>query len=135
MKNKGGFTLIELMITVVVIAILAVIAVYMYFDNIRTSRRSDAINTIASISMAEERYRTTNSQYGTLAQVWNGVTTSPGGYYTLSISNLGATTYTITATAIGNQANDTESGVSCSSMVMAVSSGTVSNTPTTCWPQ
>lgn len=135
LKHTSGFTLIEIMVTLAIVAIVAVLSVSLYSSQIRTSRRADGLDTINSISLAEEKYRTNNVSYGSLAQVWGGVTSTTGGYYTLSITNTSATGYTITATAVGNQANDTQDGVSCTPLVLTVSSGTVTKTPTACWPQ
>ena len=133
--RANGFTLIEMTITVGIVAILAVIASEIYLSQVTKGRRADGMDTISSISLAEERYRSANATYGTLAQVWNGVTASPGGYYTVAISNTSATAYTITATGTGTQATDTENGTDCSSLVFAVSNGTVTQTPAVCWPQ
>lgn len=134
LKNLKGFTLIELVIVLLIVGILIGIATPSYLTYMREGRRIDAVNSLLSISLAEERYRSNNSTYGTLAQVWAGVTTSTQGYYTLSISNTSATAYTITATAVGNQANDSNGGTSCTPMVLTVSSGTITKTPTVCWP-
>ena len=129
-----GFTLIELMITIIVVGILGVIAVASYSSYGLKSRRSDGINAILAVSLAEERYRSNNTQYGTLAQVYGGVSASPQGYYTISISSNTATSYTITATAQGTQASDAEGSTSCASLVYTASSGTVTKTPAACWP-
>jgi type IV pilus assembly protein PilE len=129
-----GVTVLELLVTVLIISILAIIAVVMYSSQVRQSRRIDAINTLFAIALAEESYRTTNTTYGTLAQVWNGVSTSTGGHYTLAISTISATTYTLTATAIGNQANDVDGSTSCSTLTFTLSSGTITKTPAVCWP-
>jgi type IV pilus assembly protein PilE len=137
MTNKKvyhGFTLVELMVTCTIIAILILIGMILYTPQVRHGRRSDAVNTLLSISLAEERYRSNNASYGTIAQVWGGVTTTPGGYYTLTITNLSATAYTITATAVGDQASDEQSGTACTPMVLTTSAGTVSRTPAICWP-
>ena len=129
-----GFTLVELLITLLIISIATVVAIWTFSDQVKRGRRVDGINALLSISLAEERYRSNNSTYGTLNQVWGGVTTSAEGYYTLAISNVSATSYTITATGIGNQATDAASGTSCSPLVLAVSNGTVTKTPAVCWP-
>lgn len=134
MKKFFGFTLIEISIALIIVAVLTAIATVTYVSQVRKSRRVDAINTITSISLAEERYRSTNTLYGTLAQVWDGVSASAEGFYTLSITNVTGTTYTITATATGNQANDIEGSTACSSLALAMSSGTVTKTPAACWP-
>jgi type IV pilus assembly protein PilE len=133
-QTTHGMTLIELLITVVIIAILAIIAITLYTSQIRNSRRTDGINSLFAISLAEERYRTTNTTYGTLAQVWAGVTASTGGYYTLAITVNTATEYTITATAVGNQASDAESGTSCATLTLDSNGGTITKSPTICWP-
>ena len=128
-----GFSLIELMIALAVVAILAVIATFVYPTYVYKSKRLDAINTLMAISLAEQRYRSSNTQYGSLAQVWNGVTTSDQGYYTLSIGSISANSYTVTATAIGGQSNDRANGVSCASMSLAVVSSTITRSPAACW--
>ncbi|MHB1948160.1 MAG: type IV pilin protein [Gammaproteobacteria bacterium] len=133
-QYRTGFTLTELVVCVAIAAILTIIAVSAYIPYIRNSRRADAVNSLLSISLAEERYRSNNATYGTLAQVWGGITTSAGGYYTLAISNVAATTYTITATAIGDQANDSAGATACTPMVFSMSSGTITKTPAACWP-
>ena len=134
-KTIAGFTLTEVMIAVLIVSILAIIAVNVYSSYVRAGRRADGMNTITSIALAQEKYRTSNLQYGSLAQVWGGVTSSAGGYYTLAISGTSATGYTITATAQGNQANDQENGVSCTTLTLVVSNATVTKTPAGCWPQ
>ena len=134
MKTRCGFSLVELLVALIIVGIITTIAVVLYLGQARNGRRVDAINAIYSISLAEENYRSSNTQYGTLAQVWNSVSASTAGYYTLAISNIAATSYTITATAVGDQANDVESAVACSTLTFAMSSGTITKTPTACWP-
>ena len=127
--------MIEMMITVLIIAVLAITAIYLFADKIKRGRRIDAINALLSISLAEERYRSNNTTYGTIAQVWGGVTTSQEGFYTLAISNVSATTYTITATGTGTQTTDAEDATSCATMTLSESSGTITKSPAACWPQ
>jgi type IV pilus assembly protein PilE len=137
MKKKTdfrGFTLIELVIALVIISILTITGMMLYSYYVRKGRRVDAINSLVSISLAEERYRSTNTTYGTLAQVWGGVATSSEGYYTLAISNVTATSYTITATATGDQASDMSGSTSCTPLTLQMSNGTITKTPSACWP-
>jgi type IV pilus assembly protein PilE len=134
MKKYNGFTLIEIMMVTALVAILAVTSIQLFTWQARKARRADGINTLMAMSLAQERYRTNNTTYGTLAQTWGGVSTSTGGYYTLTVTNVSATGYTLNATAIGDQANDRVNGTTCSPLVLAVSNGTVTQTPTVCWP-
>lgn len=133
-KKLKAFTLIEILSAITIMAILSIIAINVFSQQGRKGRRIDAINSLLSISLAEERYRSNNTTYGTLAQVWNGVTTSTEGYYTLSISGVSATGYTITATATGNQTNDSENGTSCTPLTLTLSNGAITKLPNVCWP-
>ena len=132
--RKTGYTLIEMLIAIGILSILVLVATSLYTGYIRKGRRIDAVNTLLSISLAEERYRSNNAQYGTLTQVWSGVATSAEGYYNISISNVSASGYTVTATGQGGQASDAENGTSCTTLTLTVSSGTITKTPAVCWP-
>ncbi len=116
-KQRLGFTLIELMIVVAIVGILAAIAYPSYQDSVRKGNRAEAITALHAISLAQEKWRANNTTYGTLANVWGGVTTTEGGYYTLAIppADITATGYRATATAVAGkgQENDKAGGVSC----------------------
>ena len=133
LKNIG-FTLIELLMVMVILGIIAIVAVSSYASFGSKGKRSDGVNAILAVSLAEEQYRANNNTYGTLAQVYNGVSASPQGYYTLSVSSISATGYTITATAQGTQANDTEGSTACASLQFVMNNGTITKTPAVCWP-
>lgn len=62
-KDPRGFTLIELMIVVAVIAILAAIAYPSYQDSIRKSRRADAKAVLLQAAQWMERFYTENHRY------------------------------------------------------------------------
>ena len=108
-QRKTGFTLIELMITVAVVGILAAIAYPSYMDSVRKSRRSDAINDLSAIALAQEKWRVNNTTYGTLTDVWGGVLFTSGGYYGLTVANA-ATTFSVTATAVTTKSQNGDTG-------------------------
>jgi len=62
-KNTLGFTLIELMITLVVIAILAAVAYPSYINHVRKARRADAKAALTEIAQKEEVYYAENTRY------------------------------------------------------------------------
>ncbi|KTD02209.1 type IV pilin protein [Fluoribacter gormanii] len=134
-KKKEGFSLIELVIALAIIAILVLISMPSYFNYVMRSRRTEGINALNSIQLEEEKYRGQNTTYGTLADVWGGVTSTENGYYSLSATNNTATGYTLTATAQGSQANDTQNGVSCSTLTLTVNGLNTTRTPQACWSQ
>ncbi len=117
MKSIRGFTLIELMIVIVIVAILTAIAVPGYQNQITKSRRADAQGTLQSFAQAMERFYTQN---GTYIGAAGGTATSGAPvifstkspvdgtqtYYQLTISSMSATAYTLQATPTGPQAGD-----------------------------
>ncbi|THD11965.1 type IV pilin protein [Metallibacterium scheffleri] len=108
MKRSVGFTLIELMIVVAIIAILSAIAYPAYNKYVLRSRRSDAYAALNQDQATMERCYAQYFSYAPTTATCPAVqTTSPEGYYSVVASNVTATTYTLTATAIGPQAQDT----------------------------
>lgn len=62
-RRSLGFTLIELMITVAVVAILAAVAVPTYQDQVRKSRRAQAKADLVEYSQMAERFHTVQNTY------------------------------------------------------------------------
>ncbi len=108
MNRARGFTLIELMIVVAIIAILSAIAYPAYNKYVLRSRRSDAYAALNQDQAIMERCYAQYFSYapttGTCPAI---VATSPEQYYSVVASNVTATTYTLTATANGPQSQDT----------------------------
>lgn len=105
----AGFTLIELMIVVAVVAILASIAVPSYQEQIRKSRRAQAKSDMVEYAQMAERYFTVNNTYVGFALPTTQSPREAGATarYLLALNPApGATTFTITATAQGPQGND-----------------------------
>ena len=103
-----GFTLIELMITVAVVAILAGVAYPSYRDMISKGRRADGKSAMLDVAQRMERYYTERSTYVGASLGAGGIyaATSAQGYYTLAISAQSASAFSLTATPTGAQASD-----------------------------
>lgn len=108
MTQERGFSLIELMVVVGIIAILASIALPAYNNYTFRARRVDGQRELQNLATAQERFYSTYNRYsGTLSDLGFASSTSQEGYYTLAVA-LGANnlTYTATATATGAQSTD-----------------------------
>ena len=77
LRNKKGFTLIELMIVVAIIGILAAIAIPNFLKFQAKSKQSEAKTNLKAVYTAETSYFGENNSYGTFPQVnWEPVGTS-----------------------------------------------------------
>ncbi len=97
--TSGGYSLIELMIVVGLVAILATVAYPSFQEQIRRSSRTEGKQSLLDAAALEERYYSDNNVYAALATVGINATTE-NGKYTLSITGLGGTnqSYTLVAT-------------------------------------
>lgn len=131
LRSSSGFTLIEILITLAVIAILAAIAYPSFIAQIRKSRRTDATTALARIQMAQEKFRSNNTSYGILADL--GVpAASTDGYYTLAVSGNSATGYTATATPVAGKSQAADSV--CPTITVTVAAGNATYGPVAgCW--
>ena len=77
MRFKQGFTLIEVMITVAIIAILAAIAVPNYTDYVTRSKFTEAHGMLADLRVKMEQYYMDNRRYSTTTG--GGTCGIPGG--------------------------------------------------------
>jgi type IV pilus assembly protein PilE len=137
-QRTPGFTLIELMITVAVIAILAAIAVPSYFKYTLRSNRSAAESVMQEIASAQERYMVDARQFaGNLSALGYSVPNTVSPNYTVvtvatASSASGGTPpgYTVTATPRGTQVRDTD----CATLILNGdgSKNTSTNAPN-CW--
>lgn len=141
MRKQTGFSLIELMIVVAIVAIIMVVAVPSYQDSLQKSRRADAKVALLDIQMAQEKFRSNNPTYATALNTTNfspskvivsGTTgTSPDGYYTIAfVGTPTASSFVATAAPTGAQTGD-----SCGTFAINQSGelSTGSYASTDCW--
>ena len=116
--NNKGFTLIELMIVIAVLAIIATIALPSFLGQVQKARRSDAKQALFDAAAKLEQYYQDNKGYPTVANMdllypdLDATTfTRPEGYYTSSFNGVPtATTYSIQAVPAGAQVAETGCG-------------------------
>jgi type IV pilus assembly protein PilE len=114
--RAAGFTLIELMVTIVIGAILLSIAIPSYQSQIRKSRRTEARTALLDLATREERYYSVNNTYSQVAadlgygagtgQI-NGMSVG-SGYYTVTVNAAAGppATFSVVATTANTQVKD-----------------------------
>ena len=109
MSSSGGFTLIEVMVTVAVIAILAAVALPSYIDYVTRSKLVEAKTNLSDMRTRLEQYFLDNRAYpGACVAYASGAPPAGQIYLPASIKNfaidcptLTATTYVVRAQGLG----------------------------------
>lgn len=121
MNKERGFTLLELMIVVAIIAIISAIAFPSYKQHVLRSYRVEARNTLQMVSQKIEQNYALTHNYKKMAsdatkelnddtiKSW-GLSEIPAGSsrirYKISLANITAVSYTLQAEAVNAQADD-----------------------------
>jgi type IV pilus assembly protein PilE len=98
MRVQKGFTLIELMITVAVVAILAAVALPQYTNYIQRGKITEATSSLSELRLRAEKWFSDNRTY----VGFNQVIQNPK-YFTYACNPVTATAFTCTATGIATQ--------------------------------
>lgn len=127
-KNKG-FTLIEVMIVVGLIAVLTAIAIPGMQKYMERGRRAEAVGALSSIQLDMERWRSENPAYPN-ADEFPGVAGSNANTasYTIEIGDSDETSYTLTATL-----NEGFTDEQCSEMTVTSTDGDIARSPEVCF--
>lgn len=143
MRHDRGFTLIELMITVAIVAIVSGIAYPSYQAYVKRANRADARAQILDTAQKQERYYSSNNTYLAISapttaaptgwQNWAGGSGMTSRKYNLSVTlGGGGTSYTITA-APANGYTDTECGTYTLTSANVRNNTGNSKTSAECW--
>ena len=128
MNREKGFSLIELMIVVVIVALLLALAIPGYSAWVLKANRGDAQQLLINWANNQEIWRASDTDYATTSEV--AAPSHPK--YTFALSNRSVTGYTLTATATGRQASDKEKGAGCGTLTL---DQTGNKTPAVCWQE
>ena len=107
MKKNKGFTLIEILVVIAIIAILASYAIPSYRDYVTKSKRADAQARILEIAgLYEKFYANTNQYPANLATL--GLDANFLTWTEYAITGTGGAGWVITATAQNGQTDDSD---------------------------
>ncbi|EIJ43885.1 prepilin-type N-terminal cleavage/methylation domain-containing protein [Beggiatoa alba B18LD] len=151
-RKENGFSMLELMSVVAIIAILVAIAVPTYQSYVEKARRSDAKVSLSEVTQLQETYYADHNAYATTMEllmpnkdtkgfgsktgkctVATGVACSKEGYYEIRLTTATATNFVVEAKAptSGVQAKDTK----CTSFTLNATGtkGATGTTSADCW--
>jgi type IV pilus assembly protein PilE len=148
-SHGSGFTLVELLITMVVASIIFAIAIPSYSSFVQKSRRTDAKSALLDLASLEERYFSVNNVYTNTPSNLGYSGALPiivgSGYYQISAITVTAAVAPTTAVPGGTPASFSIVAVpvpggpqvadtACTSFTVTSGGGqTSTGTGTTCW--
>jgi type IV pilus assembly protein PilE len=148
-SHGSGFTLVELLVTMVILSIIMAVAIPSYQSFIQKSRRTDAKSALLDLASLEERYFSVNNVYTNVPSNlgYSGALgfTVGSGYYQISQINVtaavapttaipGGTPASFSIVAIPAAGSPQASDTACTSFTVTSGGGqTSTGTGTTCW--
>lgn len=99
-----GFTLIELMVVIAIVAILSAVALPAYSDYVRRGKIPEATAGLSQARIDLEQWYQDNRDYSGDGGPCASITGRNTKNFTFACSNLAANTYTVTATGTGDLA-------------------------------
>lgn len=136
MERQQGFSMVEMMIVLVIMAILASIAIPAYRKYGARSHRVDAQRALTDLAARQERYLYSNNAYADELSELGAAASIAGSYYSVAIDPAGtsSTAFKFVASATGTQKRD---DAQCQTLTLDQagrqgSTGSTTNDPA-CW--
>ena len=123
LKNKSGFTLLEILVVIIIVGVLASVAMPQLFRNVERSRATEALQSLGATKRSIEgcamQFNNVYTNCGTYALIGMtdpsyNATTNAGAHFGYAIG-IGASSFTLTATR-----NTVENGVATDTIVLTV---------------
>jgi len=134
---RRGFTLIEVLICVVIVAVLATIALPSWRGVVTRTQRGDAIAALYALASAQERHRMVHGVYANAAApappVGLGFAASERGWYVLRVEHADATRFTATARPRAGSPPASDTDCRLFTIDQRGVRGSVPEGPDTCW--
>lgn len=133
MSKQRGFTLLELMIATVVVAILAAIALPNYTAYVRRTACEDAKGTMVGAEGLMERFRAQNNTYsGATLGAYAQSPVDSTAVFTIALANQTDTSYDLTATPVTGGVMAGKGTLTLSSTGVRGGTGGLANAWSTC---
>ena len=130
LQTQRGFTLLELMTTLMILVILVSLAVPSYLAYVIRAHRSDGIQALMAAAVCQERVFTRINAYD--ATQCGGLTDN--SYYNITVATQnGNQEFTLTATPQGGQADDSCGALSVNQRGARLANGSGGETAARCW--
>jgi type IV pilus assembly protein PilE len=112
-RPAAGFTLIEVVIALAVVAITTLIAASSYRRHVLRSHRVEAVQSLLIAAAEQEKFHLAHGSYGDRLDASAGdeppglpvASRTPGGHYTLAVELASAAEFRVVATAASERAD------------------------------
>jgi len=108
-----GFTLIEVVIALAIVAITTTIAIASYRGHVLRGHRAEAVQALLAAAAEQEKFHLSHGHYGDRLDAAAGEeppglpvsARTPGGHYALTVEVASASEFRVVATATGDRAD------------------------------